>query len=98
MSRVMPQLTYRWCWLVLLIFAGVAAAQFMYENEDGKRITLFVRQVGDDGENTPLRYTRTHDVGVVHWLDGRLAYALAGGTDKQTLLSISGQVHAAHDR
>ncbi|MDH3714428.1 MAG: anti-sigma factor [Gammaproteobacteria bacterium] len=82
----------------LLPDAGVAAAQFMYEDGDGNRITLFVRQVGDDDRNTPLRYTRTHDVGIVHWLDGRLAYALAGGADKQHLLSISNQVHATHNR
>jgi anti-sigma factor RsiW len=82
----------------LLPDAGVAAAQFMYEDGDGNRITLFVRQVGDDDKNTPLRYTRTHDVGIVHWLDGRLAYALAGGADKQHLLSISDQVHATHNR
>jgi anti-sigma factor RsiW len=82
----------------LLPDAGVAAAQFMYEDEAGKRITLFVRQVGEDDNYTPLRYTRAHDVGIVHWLDGRLAYALAGGADEQRLLSISDQVQATRNR
>ena len=54
------------------------AAQFMYENANGRRITLYVRKAGLH-ERADLRYAREAGVGIFHWIDGALAYALASG-------------------
>jgi anti-sigma factor RsiW len=54
------------------------AAQLMYQNANGRRITLYVRNAGPH-EHPNLRYVRESSVWVVHWVDGALAYALASG-------------------
>ena len=55
------------------------AAQFMYENASGRRITLYVRNAGEDERQLPPRYARVGGVGVFRWVEGRLACALASG-------------------
>ncbi|MGH8221913.1 MAG: hypothetical protein ACREQZ_02965 [Woeseiaceae bacterium] len=55
------------------------AAQFMYENTNGRRITLYVRNAGQDERQLQHRYERVGSIGVFRWTDGRLACALASG-------------------
>lgn len=69
----------------MLSDAGRPAAQFMYEDEHGERITLFVRAHHASAAGTALRHSEDSGVGVVYWLDGPLAYALAGKIKKDEL-------------
>lgn len=55
------------------------AAQFMYENASGRRITLYVRNAGEQERLLSPRYARVGGVGVFRWIEGRLACGLASG-------------------
>lgn len=58
---------------------ALPAAQFMYESASGRRITLYVRNAGQDERRFQPHYARVGGVGVFRWIDGRLACALASG-------------------
>ncbi len=53
------------------------AAQFMYQDAKGQRLTLYVRVSNDVHAPTVFRFAQENGVGVFYWLDGRLGYALA---------------------
>lgn len=57
--------------------ASLPAAQFMYENANGRRVTLYVRNTRVQHRGTPGRHLRMRGVRILHWSDGRLEYALA---------------------
>lgn len=69
----------------LLPDAGRPAAQFMYEDAHGVRITLYTRAHGKTGGGTSLRHVENSGIGVVYWIDGPLAYALTGSIEKAEL-------------
>lgn len=57
--------------------ASLPAAQFMYENTNGRRLTLYVRNTRAKQRRTQVDHFRTDGVDVVHWADDGLEYALA---------------------
>jgi len=59
------------------------AAQFMYENASGRRITLYVRNAGEQERLLSPLYARVGSVGVFRWIEGRLACGLASGDIEQ---------------
>lgn len=68
-------------------------AQFMYQDEKGQRLTLYVRMdPGTKGE-TAFRYTQEGKVGVFYWIDGPFGYALSGETKKEGLLRIANAIY-----
>ena len=69
------------------------AAQFMYQDLKGQRLTLYVRVSGDAREQTAFRFTQENRVGVFYWLDGRIGYALSGETDRSELLRVAEAVY-----
>jgi len=69
------------------------AAQFMYEDLSGNRVTLYVRRGAWRNELTAFRYVRRTSVGVFYWIDGPLGYALSGDLDRAALLRLSETVH-----
>lgn len=69
------------------------AAQFMYEDASGRRVTLYLRHGAWDNTLTAFRYSRTDNVGVFYWIDGRLGYALSGELDKTGLLKLAVLIH-----
>lgn len=71
----------------LLPAEGDAAAQFMYENASGARLTLYVRPA--DGDTTAFRYTTQDKVGVFYWVDRPFAYAISGTLEREALLEIA---------
>ena len=79
----------------LLPDAGRPAAQFMYEDEQGSRITLYVRGHGDQARDAARRFAEDGDIGVVYWLDGSLAYALAGSIERIRLEAIAQEIYEA---
>lgn len=75
----------------LLVDDGQPAAQFMYEEESGERMTLYVRSNPGKPESTAFHYAEGAGVRSVYWLDGQLAYALVsdGSDDRDALTRIA---------
>ncbi len=69
------------------------AAQFMYQDAKGQRLTLYVRVSNEARTPTAFRFTQENGVGVFYWLDGRLGYALSGETDRAELLRVADAVY-----
>lgn len=63
-------------------------AQFMYQDQSGRRLTLYVKTDGDN-RDTAFRYVREGKVGVFYWLDGKLGYALSGEIPRAELLTVA---------
>jgi anti-sigma factor RsiW len=69
------------------------AAQFMYQDARGQRLTLYVRTNVEETRETAFRFAQDKNVGVFYWLDNRLGYALSGEVDKSELLRVATAVH-----
>jgi anti-sigma factor RsiW len=69
------------------------AAQFMYEREDGVRVTLYVRRGAWANTATSFRFGNEDGLGVFYWIDGPLGYALTGELNRTELLALSEAVH-----
>jgi anti-sigma factor RsiW len=52
-------------------------AQFMYQTQNGRRLTLYVRTEATRNRETQMRYARENNVGVFYWIDHDVGYALA---------------------
>ena len=61
-----------------------AAAQFMYQDESGERITLFVRHALDKRE-TSFMHAENKQLGIVYWVDDGLAYAVTAAANRDRL-------------
>lgn len=72
-------------------------AQFMYRDEAGSRLTLYVsNEVGDvPGVNndTAFRFAREGKVNVFYWVEGRFGYAISADADRAALARVSGEVY-----
>jgi anti-sigma factor RsiW len=68
-------------------------AQFMYEDDGGRRLTLYLSVRGEGTEATAFRYAQEKEVGVFYWVDGKFAYALSGELDRGTLLPLASAVY-----
>jgi anti-sigma factor RsiW len=66
------------------------AAQFMYENETGQRLTVYVRGSEPNGRGeTAFRFVRYDGVSMFYWIDHSLAYAVIGEVERERLLQIA---------
>jgi anti-sigma factor RsiW len=63
------------------------AAQFMYENGHGERLTLYLRS--EIGGETAFRYHEDKGVGAFYWSDEGFAYAIAAKANRDLLLRIA---------
>jgi anti-sigma factor RsiW len=52
-------------------------AQFMYQTERGRRMTLYVRAETAPHRETAFRYSRENNVGVFYWVERECSYAIA---------------------
>ena len=78
----------------LLAGEHAPVALLMYENAQGRRIVLCVRNDLPPGEGAPMRYLRQADTGVVAWADGTAGFGLAGGFSEKELLPAAQSVRA----
>lgn len=69
-----------------------AAAQFMFEDNGGGRITLYIRQSGNRPD-TSFLYADNDDLGILYWVDNGLAFALTGSMDKSPMMDIAQLVY-----
>lgn len=84
----------------LLPGAGGARAQFMYQDAQGTRLTLYIGAIdtapaarGDTADETAFRFAREGAVGSFYWVDRGFGYALSGQLDRERLLRISQVVY-----
>jgi len=66
-----------------------AAAQLMYEDAAGERVTLYLRTDLRNSRDISFQVTRKGDVNVWYWLEGARGYALSGELDQSELLRIA---------
>ena len=64
------------------------AAQFMYEDDNGQRITLYVA-ANPTGQETAFRIVNTNSTTSFYWLDGPLGFAITGDIAQSDLLNIA---------
>lgn len=76
----------------LLPGLGGAAAQFMYEDADGQRVTLFVVP-GSGAPPEALRFEAEGDLTAVSWSDAHWRYALVGGIARDRLDALARKMH-----
>ncbi len=69
------------------------AALFVYENQRGERLTVYVRRSAAAGKETAFRYAHRDRVGVFYWIDGPLGYAIAGEIEKPRLLEVANAIY-----
>ena len=63
----------------LLEDSGSPAAQFMYEDSVGGRVTVYVRSY--EGKDTAFKFFNNDRVSAFYWVDAPFAYALIGAID-----------------
>lgn len=73
--------------------SGKPDAQFMYQDADGRRLTLYVSTDQEANRDTGFRFARQGEVNVFYWIDGRFGYALSGGIDKGELARVADVVY-----
>ena len=65
-------------------------AHFMYQNNGGTRVTLYVRSDMGSNRSTAFRYARDGNVGVFYWVDSKLGYAISSADiSKEDLLNVA---------
>ncbi|MDP1983513.1 MAG: anti-sigma factor [Sulfuritalea sp.] len=73
-------------------------AQFMYEDAEHKRLTLYVRPAAPKGADTGFRYARENAIDVFYWTDSRFGYALSGNTGREDMLRLATLVFQQHEK
>lgn len=68
------------------------AAQFMYENESGERITFFAT-VSNHKVPMSLRYEQRNNVNAAQWRDGLWDYTVVGEMDRSQMEKIASVLH-----
>lgn len=72
----------------LLPDAPKPAAQFMYQNAAGARLTLYVTPRAQ-GRETAFRFKHADRLGAFYWIDQGAGYALSGDVNRNTLLQVA---------
>ncbi|MEK9969660.1 MAG: anti-sigma factor [Ferrovibrio sp.] len=68
------------------------AAQFMYENRQGQRLTLYVR-TGEGGDDTSFRFAGEGRAVAFYWVEDGFGYALTGEAGREALLPVARSVY-----
>jgi anti-sigma factor RsiW len=71
------------------------AAQLMYEDDRGARVTVYVRS--GESETTAFRFLREGELQTFYWLDRGFGYAVSGQTDRERLTQLAEAVFKALD-
>jgi len=71
------------------------AAQFMYENEQGQRLTLFARHRFDSEAETAFRYASEGNINGFYWVDNELCFVIVAAIPKEQISRVSHFVYQA---
>jgi anti-sigma factor RsiW len=80
----------------LLPGRGRPAAQFLYEDAVGHRITLYCQPLNVLADTT-LEFVRAGPIGSYYWSEHGLGWAVSGELDRQDLLSVATSLDATLD-
>lgn len=69
------------------------AAQFMYQDAQGQRLTLYVRSNREQSRETAFRFAQDGPIRVFYWIDRGLGFALSAELDKDELLKVANAVY-----
>jgi anti-sigma factor RsiW len=75
----------------LLPASSGAAAQLMYQDDGGARLTLYLRADGDGG--TVFRFVQGQNASAFTWTEDGFGYAIAAQVDRTQLLTIAESVY-----
>lgn len=67
------------------------AAQFMYENATGKRMTLYVQAI--EGGETAFRFAQEGEVSAFYWIENGFGYAISAGLERDQLIAVAEAVY-----
>jgi anti-sigma factor RsiW len=70
-----------------------AAAQLMYENPSGQRLTIYVQ--AEQGSETAFRFWQAGDASTFAWVDQGFGFAVTARTGREQLLAIAEVVYHA---
>jgi anti-sigma factor RsiW len=73
-------------------------AQFMYENVNRDRLTLYVQPDAPAADGTGFRYAREDGIDVFYWVDGKFGYAISGSTGRDDMLRLATLVYRQHGK
>jgi anti-sigma factor RsiW len=68
------------------------AAQFMYQNSEGERLTLFIAKT-NSGQEIDYNFWRKDKIGCYYWTEDQYGFALTGEADQKFLKSIAEKVY-----
>ena len=81
----------------LLPDRGLPAAQFMYEDGTGRRLTLYMRK--ETGlNNTAFQFAERDGFAAFYWVDRPLAYAIAGRLAREELMALANAIYGQLER
>lgn len=70
-----------------------SAAQFMYENAAGQRITLYLRGMAQPTPESAFRFAKGEGVATLYWVNHDWGYALSSDLPRDTLLAVASSVY-----
>lgn len=84
----------------LLPGEGTPRAQFMYENAQGSRVTLYlaVFEPGQAPDSTSFRSTRVGTEETFYWIEDRFGYALSGNVNAPDMQALAREVYGQLER
>lgn len=68
-------------------------AQIMYEDGEGRRLTLFFTPVLRQQENAPPRFATSADLNVMNWSDGGLNCTIVAPITRQDIKQIAAEIY-----
>jgi anti-sigma factor RsiW len=76
-----------------------ARAQFMFQDKQGQRVTLYLGAIkqadpGADAKSTQFRFDSSGAVASFYWVDQGFGYALSGQVDNATLMALANTVYS----
>ncbi len=80
----------------LLAADAQPAAQLMYEDQDRRRITIFLT-ANQSGAETKFIVKEKHGVTACYWLDGPLGFVIAGETGRDDIVAIANMVYKSFE-
>lgn len=80
----------------LLPATTAPAAQFMYEDTQGRRVTVYVRP-GGANEPSSFRFEHSGEVAAFSWIDAKLSYAVVAQVDRAHLLDIARAIYEQYE-
>ena len=67
---------------------GEPAAHFLYEDQTGRRVTVYI-SLYESGQETAFRYQEMQGIGAFVWLEPNMGYAIASNLPREPLLAVS---------